>query len=166
MTRDHLIKFFIFYLKIYIFFQKKQKEKKKILQSHKIGDCEPIWGVVSGQLIHEALDGVEVAGLKGRGVVGDEAQRVRVHDTPHPQASTFHWWDEDEEEKNMDSIGINSNHSMEKDSKVSSYFFFSLESFPCIFERGEDPGVSFLHCERRPQNFSFFFFSFFWKNKK
>ena len=34
--------------------------------------------------IHEALDGVEVAGSKGRGVVGDEAQRVRVHDTLHP----------------------------------------------------------------------------------
>jgi hypothetical protein len=78
----------------------------------------------AGQLIHEAFDGVEVARSKGReGVVGDEAQRVRVHDTPHPQASTFHGWDE-KEEKNMDSISINSNHSMEKDSKVSSSFFF------------------------------------------
>ena len=64
--------------------------------------------------------------MKGKeeGVVGDEVQRVRVHDTPHPQASTFHGWDEGEEEKNMDTISINSKKFNVK--RFMSFFFFFL----------------------------------------
>ena len=40
----------------------------------------------------------------------------------------------------MDSIGVISNHSMEKDSKS---FVFSLESFPRVFERREDQVCDF-----------------------
>jgi hypothetical protein len=97
-------------------------------------------------------------------VVGDEAQRVRVHDTPHPQASTFHGWDE-EEEKNMDSISINSNHSMEKDSKayfLPFFFIFFLRKVFLASLKGEKTQVC-RFCVGEKNIFSFIFFFFFLK---